>query len=123
MGSERDPQTYAILGACYTVHGVKGCGFLEPVYHECLAIEFEYLGIPFVHEQPFLVTYRERQLQSKYCADFVCFSEVLLELKAVDKLIDKHEAQIINYLKASGLRRGLLINFGGSSLEFKRFVL
>ena len=123
MGDEKNPQTYAILGACYTVHGTKGCGFLEPVYNECLAIEFEHLGIPYVHEQPFVLTYRERQLKSKYCVDFVCYSEVLLELKAADKLIDKHKSQIINYLKASGLRRGLLLNFGRPSLEFKRFVL
>ena len=123
MGNDRDPQTYAILGACYTVHAVKGCGFLEPVYHECLAIEFEFLGIPYVHEQPFSLTYRERQLQSRYFADFVCFAEVLLELKAVDKLIDKHVAQTINYLNASGLSRALLINFGEPSLEFKRVVL
>ena len=123
MGDDRDPQTYAILGACYTVHGVKGCGFHEPVYHECLAIEFEFLDIPYVHEQPYLLDYRDRQLQSKYFADFVCYSEVLLELKAVDKLTDKHVAQTINYLKASGLRRALLINFGAPSLEFKRIVL
>ena len=123
MGDERDPQTYAILGACYAVHGAKGCGFHELVYHECLAIEFEFLGIPYVHEQPFSLEYRERPLQAKYHGDFVCYEDVLLELKAVDKLIDKHVAQTINYLKASRLRRGLLINFGAPSLEFKRFVL
>lgn len=123
MADERDPQTYAILGACYTVHGVKGCGFHELVYHECLEIEFAFLGIPYIHEQPFLLEYRGQQLQSKYFADFVCYSEVLLELKAVEKLIDKHMAQTINYLKASGLHRALLINFGAPSLEFKRIVL
>ena len=124
MGDERDPQTYAILGACYAVHGAKGCGFHELVYHECLAIEFEFLGIPYVHEQPFSLEYRERPLQAKYHGDFVCYEDVLLELKAVDKLIDKHVAQTINYLKASRLRRGLLINFGAPLLKqgIKRIV-
>jgi len=122
MSDERDPQTYAILGACYAVHGDKGCGFFEPVYHECLEIEFKHSGIPFVHECPFSLVYRNTPLQSKYCADFVCYSEVIVELKAVDQLTDKHTAQTINYLKVSGLHRGLLVNFGSTSLEFKRIV-
>ncbi|MDZ4859189.1 MAG: GxxExxY protein [Candidatus Hydrogenedentes bacterium] len=122
MSEERDPQTYAILGACYAVHGEKACGFFEPVYHECLEIEFNHCGIPFVHECPFPLDYRNMPLQSKYFAGFVCYSEVIVELKAVDKLTDKHVAQTINYLKASGLRRALLVNFGTTSLEFKRIV-
>lgn len=123
MGDERDPQTYAILDACYAVHGAKGCGYLEPVYHECLAIELEHIGIPYTHEHPFSLEYRGRALRSTYYGDFVCYFEVLLDLKAVGKLTDKLVAQTINYLKASGLYRALLINFGAPSLEFKRFVL
>lgn len=120
---ERDPQTYAILGACFTVHGTKGCGFLEPVYQECLAIEFEVSGVPFEREREFVLEHRGIQLESRYIADFVCFSAVIVECKAVEKLNDRHRAQVLNYLKASGLRKGLLVNFGGVSLEYERFVL
>jgi GxxExxY protein len=120
---DRDPQTYAILGACFTVHGFKGCGFNEPVYHECLEIEFEFCNIPYVHEKEYLLDYRDRQLNSRYYADFVCYDAVIVECKAVEKLTDKHRAQLLNYLKASGLRKGLLVNFGNTSLEYERFVL
>ena len=103
---ERDPQTYAIIGACYAVHGGKGCGFFEAVYQECLEIEFDFCGIPYEREKEFPLYYRERLLRKKYIADFVCYAEVILGLKALDRLEDIHAAQVINNLKASGSRKG-----------------
>ena len=122
MLEERDPRTYAIIGACYAVHAEKGCGFFEPVYQECLAIECELREIPFERELAIDLYYKGRLLGKKYIADFVCFAEVLVELKAVQALEDCHSSQVINYLKASGLQKALLVNFGRTSLEFKRFV-
>jgi GxxExxY protein len=100
-----------------------GCGFLEPVYQAALAIEFASRTIPFRPEVKLPVFYKEVQLDALYRVDFICFDEVVVELKALARLAGTEEAQVINYLKASGLSIGLLLNFGTRSLEHRRFVL
>ena len=105
-----------------TVHRKLGTGFLEAIYQSALAKEFELNGIPFEREKRINVFYRD-ELIGHYIADFVCYDEVIVELKALSKVSTIEEAQVINYLKASNLKRGLLINFGARSLQHKRFVL
>ena len=120
----QEKETYEILGACFEVYREKGCGFLEAVYQECLAIELAQRGIPAQALVPLFLAYKGRQLTKQYVSDFICFGTVLLELKAVSKLADEHRAQIQNYLHATGLRVGLLVNFGHfPMLEHERFVL
>jgi len=118
----QDPQTYAIIGAALEVHRLLGCGFVEPVYQEALAIELPLRHIPFQREVELPVFYKGVQLNCIYRADFVCFGEIIVELKALKQLTNIEEAQILNYLKATGYQRGLLLNFGAQSLERKRFV-
>ena len=120
----QEKETYEILGACFEVYREKGCGFLEAVYQECLAIEFVLRGVPARSLVPLPLTYKGKQLTKEYVSDFICFGTVLLELKAVSKLADEHRAQVQNYLHATGLRVGLLVNFGHCPLlEHERFVL
>ena len=119
----KDPRTYEVIGAAMEVHRQLGCGFLEAVYQEALAVELEVRNVPFLRERELPVRYKGQVLSTSYCADFVCYESVIVEIKALSKLSGTEEAQIINYLKATGLEAGLLINFGGPSLEFKRFVL
>ncbi len=115
-------ECYSVIGCAMEVHSELGCGFLEAVYQEALAIEFERQRIPFVKEKILAVTYKGIQLSKNYQVDFVCFGEIILELKAVDGLTSVHTSQILNYLKASGLRVGLLINFGMGKLQYKRLI-
>ena len=119
-----EKETYEILGACFEVYKEKGCGFLEAVYQECLEIEFELIGLLARALVPLPLTYKERLLKKNYEADFICFDTVLVELKAVSKITDEHRAQVQNYLNATGLRVGLLVNFGHFPLvKHERFAL
>lgn len=118
-----DEQTFEIIGAAMAVHRELGHGFLEEVYQEALVIEFANREIPFVREVDLPIQFRGQRLNTGYRTDFLCFDDVIVELKALDKLTTREEAQVINYLKASGKSRGLLLNFGNRSLEHKRLVL
>ncbi len=116
-------ESYNIIGAAQEVHRELGHGFLEPVYQDALSIEFKERSIPFEKEKELLITYKDQVLSKQYKADFVCYQQIIVELKAVARLTTEHEAQVLNYLKATGYRLGLLVNFGEPSLVFKRFVL
>ncbi len=116
-------EAYAIMGGCFAVYKDKGCGFLEPVYQECMEIEFEYLKLPAVPKPSLDLYYRGHPLKQKYVPDFVCFGKIVLELKAVSQLVDEHRAQVLNYLNATGFKLGLLVNFGHyPKLEWERIV-
>ena len=120
--ASHDPQTYAIIGAAMEVHATLGRGFLEAVYHAALKIELTLRGIPFQCEVELPVGYKGTQLNCYYRADLICYGEIIVELKALSQLTGVEEAQLINYLKATGLRRGLLLNFGADRLQYKRLV-
>jgi GxxExxY protein len=122
MIARRDPITYAILGAAFEVHRELGSGFLEAVYQEALALEFSLQNMPFQREVFLPISYKGKCLRTVYRADFVCFDCVVLEIKAKTELGEFEKAQIIHYLKATGLKKGLLLNFGCKSLEYRRFV-
>lgn len=121
--NQRDPETYAIIGAAMRVHSELGCGFLEAVYQEALEVEFRVQKIPNEREKRLPIHYRNERLKAYYDADFICFNSVIVELKALNQLSSKEEAQVINYLKASKMNKALLINFGAERLEYKRIVL
>lgn len=116
-------ETRALLGACFEVYREKGCGFLEAVFQECLELELRAQVIPF-RRQPLLpLEYKGSLLRQSYQPDFVCFDKVILEIKSVAKLAAAHRAQVHNYLRATGLRVGLLVNFGHHPLiEHERIV-
>lgn len=116
-------ESYAIISACFAVYNDKGRGFLEPVYHECLEIEFDVQGIPFLSKPAQTLQYRVRTLVQTFSPDFICYEKVVLEIKAVSTLIDEHRAQLLNYLNATGCELGLLVNFGHyPGLEYERLV-
>ncbi len=116
-------ESYAIIGACFEVYNDKGCGFLEEVYQECLGIEFGLRGLPFVPKAELSLSYKGQPLRKKYEPDFVCFGKIIVEIKAVSGLADEHRAQVHNYLKATGCRLGILVNFGEhAKLQHERIV-
>jgi GxxExxY protein len=117
-----DPRSYAIIGAAMEVHRVLGCGFLESVHHHALAAEFGLRELPFQREVPVVLHYKGVLLPTAFRADFLCYDDVIVELKAQNKLIGTDEAQLLNYLKASNKNVGLLLNFGTIRLEYRRFV-
>jgi GxxExxY protein len=117
-----DQRTYQIIGAAMEVHKELGCGFLEAVYQEALEREFREQEISFKSKPTVRIVYKGRPLSKTYQPDFICYDEVIVEIKAMDKMSGLEQAQIINYLKATRLKVGLLINFGSKSLEHKRFV-
>ena len=114
-------ESYAVIGACFDVYNDKGCGFLEPIYHDCVEIELGLRKIPFVHEPSLALTYKGVPLRHTYSPDFTCFQKIVLELKACEQIADEHVAQVLNYLNATGYRLGLLVNFGHyPRLEYRR---
>jgi GxxExxY protein len=119
----RDPETYAVIGACMQVHRTLGHGFLEPIYQDAVEIELLHQQIPHERHPQLKIQYRGVTIASHYEPDFLCFGSVIVELKALSALDSAHDAQVIHYLKATRHERGLLINFGAPQLEFKRLVL
>ena len=116
-------ESYTIIGACFEVYNEKGCGFLEPVYQECLGIEFEYQRISAIAKPSLTLSYRGRILTQTYEPDYVCFGKIIVELKAVSALTDEHRGQLLNYLHATGFELGLLVNFGHyPKLEYERIA-
>lgn len=117
-----EEETYKIRGCVYTVHNELGCGFLEKVYQASLEREFEKSSIPFKREYKLPIYYKGEPLNLDYIADFICYDKIILELKAVSKLTEIHVAQLLNYLKATRLKLGLLINFGEESVRIERVI-
>jgi len=116
-------ESFQIVGACFEVYNEKGCGFLEPVYQECVELEFGIQQILFIAQQQLHLTYKSHPLKSQYIPDAICFDKIIVELKAVKELTDEHRAQVHNYLKATGYRLGLLVNFGHyPKLQYERIV-
>lgn len=115
-------ETYKIIGACMEVHKTLGNGFLEAVYQEALEQEFKLQNIPYEREKQISISYKNKLLNKHYYADFICYDQIILELKALSSLTSDHEAQIINYLKATSYKIGLLVNFGARSLQYKRKI-
>lgn len=118
----KDPETYSIIGASMSVHAELGSGFLESVYQDALEWEFKQRNIPFVREKSISILYKGEVLGAPYRADFVCYGNIIVELKAVKALTDIEFAQVLHYLKATGYQRALLINFGTTRLEYRRFI-
>jgi GxxExxY protein len=119
-----EPETFAVRGACFEVYREKGCGFLEPVYQECMAIELGLRGIPFRAQVRLPLEYKGRPLSQHYVPDFVCYESVIVELKATSELVAEHRAQVLNYLTATRFRVGLLVNFGHyPGVEIERLAL
>lgn len=116
-------EAYQVLGACFEVYKDKGSGFAEPVYQECLEIELLARGIPFTARELLRLEYKGQPLKKRYRPDFVCFGLIIIEIKAVSRLTDEHRSQLHNYLKATGLKLGLLANFGHYPLlEHERII-
>ena len=113
-------ESFKIIGAAMEVHKTLGCGFVEPVYQEALAIEMTKRNIPFEREKILDINYKGNKLSKTFRADFICYNKIILELKAVSDFTDEHYAQIYSYLKASKMDLGILINFGKASLEYQR---
>ncbi len=105
-------ESYKIQGAVFEVYREMGGGFLESVYQECLEKELKRRGIPFVAQQELRLTYKGERLQQTYKPDLICYGRIIVELKAVKDIAPAHKAQVINYLKATGMKLGLLVNFG-----------
>ena len=117
-------ETYAIRGAVFEVYREMGSGFLEAVYQECLGREFKRRDIPFIAQQELRLKYKGEPLIQIYKPDFVCFDKIILELKAIKEIAPEHKAQLLNYLKATDLKLGLLVNFGGHPMvEIERMAL
>ncbi|WP_221033073.1 GxxExxY protein [Actomonas aquatica] len=117
-------ESYRIMGACFEVYREKGCGFLEAVFQECLELEFADQGLPFVAQPKLELSYKGRTLKQTYSPDFVCFGKIIVEIKAVSALTDEHRAQVHNYLKSTGMKLGILVNFGHyPKVESERIVL
>jgi GxxExxY protein len=119
-----EEETYRIRGAIFEVYKEMGCGFLEAVYQECLERELSSRNVPSVARAELRLTYKGQPLQQTYYPDLICFGTIIVELKGVRELTEGHRAQVMNYLKATGLRLGLLVNFGSyPGVDIVRIVL
>ncbi len=119
-----EQESFAIRGACFEVHNEKGSGFLESVYQECLELEFRLQGIPFVAQPELQLMYKGVALEQKFRPDLVCYGGIIVELKAVEELTDQHRAQLLNYLHATGMKLGFLVNFAAHpKVDIVRIVL
>jgi len=117
-------ESFEIMGACFEVYKEKGAGFVESIYQECLEMEFTDRKIPFKAWPELALTCKGRPLKGKFKPDFVCYDKIIVELKAASGLVDEHRAQVQNYLRATGLKLGLLVNFSHyPKLEYERIVL
>ena len=117
-------ESYAIRGAIFEVYSEMGSGFLEPVYQECLEKELKNRAIAYLAQSQLRLVYKNEPLEQIYKPDFICFGKIIVELKAVKELVPEHKAQLVNYLKATRLRLGLLVNFGSyPNVEIDRMVL
>ena len=124
MGLILEEESYAIRGAVFDVYKEMGSGFLEAVYQECLEKELSRRSIPFTAQQAITLRYKGEPLHQTYKPDLICYGKIILELKAVKNIAPEHKAQVINYLKTTNLKLGLLINFGSHpKVEIERFVL
>lgn len=117
-----EKETYNIIGACINVHKILGKGFLESVYQEALEKEFVKRNIPFNRQKKLQITFHGEPLSKYFISDFICYDSIILEIKASSFIHKDNQDQVINYLKATGFSVGLLINFGESSLKWKRFI-
>ena len=118
-----EDETYNILGACFAVYKDKGCGFLEAVYQECLEIELAEREVPFMAQSTLTLEYHGRPLKQTYQPDFICYGRIIVEIKAVSSLAAEHRAQLMNYLRATNMPLGLLVNFGHyPKIEYERIV-
>ena len=116
-------EVYDIVGACFDVYKELSCGLSEPIYQEALEIEFNLRGIPFEREKELVVYYKGQKLRKKYIADFVCYDDIIVELKALDNVTSKEVSQLLNYLHITKYPLGLLVNFGHEdNLEWKRYA-
>ena len=116
-------ESYKIVGACFEVYKQKGFGFTEPVYQECLAIEFQIQGVPFVEQPEISLSYKGRKLKQFFKPDFICYGKIIVEIKALSNLIDQNKSQTLNYLNATEFELALLVNFGQyPKLEYKRIA-
>ncbi len=119
-----EEESYNILGACFNVYKTMGCGFLENVYQECLEIEFKEQNILFSSQKELVIMFREHQLKQHYKPDFICYNKIIVEIKAVSEFSNEHRAQLINYLKATRMKLGFLVNFGHfPKIEYERLIL
>jgi GxxExxY protein len=118
-----EDETYAIRGAAIEVHRHLGYGFLEAVYQEALEIELQQRGIPFASHKPLTVTYKGIELKKRYAPDIICYGKVIVEIKCISNIGSSDRAQLLNYLKATGIRVGLVVNFGSKTkLQVERMV-
>ena len=117
-------ESYKIMGACFEVYKEMGCGFLESVFQECLGLELAAQDIPFRPQARLLLSYKSQRLEQIYEPDFICWDKIILEIKSVSRLAAEHRAQVHNYLRATGYRLGLLVNFGHYPMvEYERIVI
>ncbi|UTH25296.1 GxxExxY protein [Actinobacillus suis] len=119
-----EQETYALRSAIFDVYFQMGNGFLESVYQECLKLEFRARNIPFITQPNLALMYKDQLLKQSYKPDFICFDQIIIELKAVNLLKEEHKAQLMNYLKITGMKLGLLVNFGAfPKVEIKRIIM